>query len=445
MSRTGAVLAALAHGALAQSLGATPFGPGPFGSRLLQQPVPGAPRGAAADGWRAGRLCDITKPPYNAVGDGKTNATEAIRRAIADCGDRPDGGTVLLPAGSGVFITASQWLRSNLTIRVEEGATLQGTVPPGDAPWVYTRRECVMMSAHAGLLNAGRCTRMKDPSVGWDDCAEWTKLTNVVLEGSGTIDGNGEHWLSGGRERPMMLDLLWVDGLTIRDLRIRRPGFWTIHPAFCNNVRVTGLDVYTRGHNTDGIDPDSTWNMYIANNTFDNGDDCIAIKSGRDWSGLMVNISTANILAEKNHFRQGHGVAIGSETSGGIHNVTIRDSELNGTQVAVRVKSCRARGGRVEHVLYEGLRGSAGTAVSLTLNYCSAPATNDTATPEMRNIVVRNVNLEATSKYLECMGLSDSNITGIVLDNVTVTGKGSEKCDDCTIQARNVSPKPCGQ
>ena len=89
-------------------------------------------------------------------------------------------------------------------------------------------------------------------------------------------------------------------------------------PAFCNNVRMTGMDVVTDGANTDGVDPDSTWNMYIAENTISSGDDCVAIKAGRDWSGRMVNISTRNILIEKNDFQAGHGVSIGSETSGWI-------------------------------------------------------------------------------------------------------------------------------
>lgn len=153
------------------------------------------------------------------------------------------GGTVLLPANSGVFVTASLFLKSNLTLRVEEGATLLGTTLPGDAPMVYTRRECVMTMAHAGFLNGGRCLRLKDPLVGWDDCAEWSRLENVVLEGAGTLDANGDWWWQksgAGRLRPMMLDLLWIDGLTIRDLHIRRPGFWTTHPCFCELCPCSG-------------------------------------------------------------------------------------------------------------------------------------------------------------------------------------------------------------
>jgi polygalacturonase len=169
------------------------------------------------------------------------------------------------------------------------------------------------------------------------DCAAWGKLENVVLEGPGTVDGDGAKWLASDQEslRPVLLDLLWIDGLTLKDLSLRRPAFWTAMPAFCNNVRVTGMDIVTAGGNTDGLDPDSTWNVYVSGNLIDSGDDCVAIKAGRDWSGRMVNISTRNVLIEANDFRAGHGVSIGSETSGWIQDVVIRDSNMSGTDRCV--------------------------------------------------------------------------------------------------------------
>ena len=286
---------------------ALPPGPGPFGQIKLRQPVPGAERALTSDGWKQGKLCDVSQAPYNVVNG--SNATATLQQAIDECGDLEGGGTVLVP--SSFFLrTASLWLRSNLTLRVEEGATLLGTATgegaltdPSvlDAPIVYARRNAIMTSAHAGFINAGRCLRKKDPLVGWDDCEEWSKLENVAIEGGGTLDANGQGWYkvwgknshNNYNQRPMMLDLMWVNGLTVRDMKIRRPGYWTVHPTFSNNVRVTGnsiiTDLVNKGTNTDGCDPDSSWNVYIANNHFSTGDDCIAIKSGRDWSGIMVH------------------------------------------------------------------------------------------------------------------------------------------------------------
>lgn len=174
-------------------------GPGPFGSVLLPQPVVGAPRASTPDGWKSGKLCDVTKPPYSATNG--SNATANLQQAINDCGDRPEGGTVLVPSGITLF-TASLFLRSNLTLRVEPESTLLGTATGStktpesinDAPIVYARRNALMTPAHAGLLNGGVCIKKKDPLVGWDDCAEWTKLENVVIEGGGTLDADASDW-----------------------------------------------------------------------------------------------------------------------------------------------------------------------------------------------------------------------------------------------------------
>jgi len=248
-----------------------------------------------------------------------------------------------------------------------------------------------------------------------------------------------------------MLDLLWVDGLAVRDLHIRRPGYWTVHPTFSNNVVVSNNSIITTGSNTDGCDPDSSWNVLIVGNTFSTGDDCIAIKAGRDWSGRMVNISTVNVLATRNYFLKGHGVSIGSETSGWVKNVTISDSRLHGTNLAVRIKTSRGRGGGVEDVLYEGLTGSVISAISLSLNYekPTPPPTNVSATPVIRRIALRNLNLDAEAGrggFLDCQGLEDSKIQGIVFDNVRVTGATSQSCNLCSIEATQVEPRvgKCG-
>jgi hypothetical protein len=198
------LLALLLSAAARMAPAALPPGRAPFGSVLLPQPVPGAARGATAESWRRGKLCDVSRPPFSLRN--ASNGTAALQLAIDTCGDLPDGGTVLVPRGL-VLLTGSLWLRSNLTLRVEGAllGTATGSMATAasiaDAPMVYTRRNSLMVTAHAGLINGGRCLRMKRQPTGGDDCAAWRKLSNVVIEGGGgdggsggTLDGNADDW-----------------------------------------------------------------------------------------------------------------------------------------------------------------------------------------------------------------------------------------------------------
>ena len=153
-----------------------------------------------------------------------------------------------------------------------------------------------------------------------------------------------------------------------------------------------------------------------------------------------MNVSTKNVLAERNQFFKGHGVSIGSETSGWITNVTIRDSVLNGTDKAVRIKSARGRGGGVADVAYQNLRGSAKTGISLSLEYDESDPTNESATPALKNIRVENVTVAADAAYVECLGLNDSAIEDVSFVDVAVSGASAQTCSYCAIAHDGVAP-----
>eukprot|EP01052_Picozoa_sp_SAG31_P036875 SAG31_NODE_4665_length_3055_cov_1.841001_1_plen_197_part_00 len=175
------------------TLGAMPPGPGPFGSVVLPQPVPGAAIFANP------KICDVSQPPYSATNG--SNATAVLSAAIADCGDLPTGGVVLVPPQL-TLLSASLFMRSNLTLRVE--GTLLGTATGStktpqsinDAPIVWARRNALMTDAHAGFINGGRCLA-KAPAQSAqhpDGCLQWSKLENVILEGGGMLDADGSDW-----------------------------------------------------------------------------------------------------------------------------------------------------------------------------------------------------------------------------------------------------------
>ena len=124
-----------------------------------------------------------------------------------------------------------------------------------------------------------------------------------------------------------------------------------------------------------------------------------------------------------------------------VRNITIRNSELHGTNLAVRIKTMRGRGGGVEDVLYENMWGECNSGIQLTLHYGSAAPTNNSATPEMRDITLKDIAVKAGS-YLTCDGLPESTISGIVFDNVTVTGKDGQDCSECVIKATDTKPMP---
>ena len=166
----------------------------------------------------------------------------------------------------------------------------------------------------------------------------------------------------------------------------------------------------------------------------------------------MVNISTRFVVIEGNRLAPmdglaGHGIAFGSETSGWIRDVVVRDMCLNGVEALVRMKSMRGRGGGVERVMYENVSGVVEQAIQITLEYHKkSTKTNASATPIVRDIFVRNVAVTATTSAIVCDGLPDSPITNLTLANVSITGVGStakQVCDHCDGAFMWTHPKLC--
>ena len=290
-------------------------------------------------------VCNIKD--FGAKGDGVTKDTKAIEAAVNKCTEN-GGGTVYVPAGT--YLTGAVFLKSNINLYIEAGATLLFSNDFDDFPIVTSRWEGVKRECFASCINADG-------------------QKNVSVTGHGTIDGNGEFWWKIFREdkealkkdpntekklpypRPKLVAPYECDKFILDGVTLTNSPSWTVNPILCNNVTVHNVTVknpYT-SPNTDGIDPESCSNVHISDCYIDVGDDCIAIKAGTEDTADRVpctNITITNCTMVHGH----GGVVLGSEMSGDITNVTISNCVFEGTDRGIRLKSRRGRGGKVEDI-----------------------------------------------------------------------------------------------
>jgi len=373
---------------------------------------------------------------YGAKGDGDTDCTEAFRKAINAC-TTAGGGKVIVPAG--VYLTGAIHLKSNVDLDVSKDATVRfSTDPKSYLPVVFTRYECTEVMNYSPFIYA----------LGQE---------NIAITGEGTLDGQGSKavwysWkrLSDPRElvamgdrgvpvpervfgeghhlRPYFIQPTRCKNVLIKGVHIVDSPMWVMTPLYCTNVTIEGVTVDTQGPNTDGCDPDSCTDVLIKDCHFSDGDDCIAIKSGRDVDGRRVNIPSRNIVVQNCVFKDGHGgVTVGSETSGGVENVFAEDCHFDSPNLdmAMRLKTGMTRGGFIRNIFIRNCTvKSARTGVGITMRY---PGTLDGhATPVIRNIDIRNCTFAHLSRQpIIIEGFSDLvRITDVTIANCVFPGTG---------------------
>ena len=377
---------------------------------------------------------------YGAVGNGVTDCTEAFRTAIENC-SRAGGGQVVVPAG--IFLTGPIHLKSNVNLLTERGATIRFSTNPKDfLPAVFARYEGTEVMNYSPFIYA-------------------FEQTNIAVTGRGTLDGQASkavwyQWkLSGdprqlvqmaargvpperrifgdGRHlRPNFVVPFRCRNVLIQGVHIIDSPMWVLNPVYCTNVIVRNVTVQTKGPNTDGCDPDSCANVLIQNCSFSDGDDCIAIKSGRDRDGQRVNVPCQNIVIQNCLFKAGHGgVAIGSETSGGVQNVFAENCRFDSPdlEMAMRFKTNPARGGYIRNVYVRNcVVRQAQVGIDMTLRYASSGAIEGDSIPVIRNIDIRDCvfrQLTKTPVFIE--GWSPSNpITDVTIANCRFLHAGQE-------------------
>ena len=323
---------------------------------------------------------------YGAKADTTVKNTRSIQKAIDAC---TEGGTVYIPKG--VFVTGALFLKSNMTLFIEEGAVLKGSADVADyQPMIMNRFEGWEMNTYASLLNAGTLNRKGGYSV-----------KNLRITGGGTISGGGRKLgdamikANGLRSRGRLILLMNCQDVCISNLTLTEPASWTLHYIYSDNVTCHDLTIITNVRNGDGIDPDSSTDSYIFNCIFDTGDDCIAIKSGKNPEGFYIAKPTKNVRITHCDFKRGHGISIGSEMSGGVSDVLIQDCTAGALLNGMQIKGTKDRGGYVRNIQVADCKLLKITIFS-SLNY-----NNDgEAAPELptfENISFRNIDLSDAS------------------------------------------------
>ena len=437
---------------------------------------------------------NLTK--YGAVADGQVLNTDAFRKAIDACAEK--GGTVLVPRG--LWLTGPIVLKSNVNLHLATGALVQFTADRSQYPLINTTWE------------GEEALRSQAPISG-------VNLTNIALTGNGTFDGAGDAWrpvkksklnetqwqkllASGGalndkkdywypsasslkgnlqatagtlrkslnpqdyadvRDylRPNMLSLTSCKQVLLEGFTIENSPAWTIHPLLCENITLRNVTAKNPwyGQNTDALDLESCRDGVVEGCTFDVGDDGICIKSGRDEQGRKRGVPTENFIIRNTKVYHAHGgFVIGSEMSGGARNLYVSNCTFIGTDVGLRFKTARGRGGVVENIFVDGvdMTDIAGEAILFDMYYAAKDpvpmAGESTAppviaamplnegTPQFQGFRIRNVTCKGATTGILVRGLPEMSIKDISIENAVLECKRGLVCQEAeNIRLKNVT------
>ncbi|MGV1958553.1 glycoside hydrolase family 28 protein [Agrobacterium sp. 22-214-1] len=377
---------------------------------------------------------------------------QALERAVAAV---PQGGALRLSAG--LWTAFPVRLKSNMTFHLAEGAVLRAPSNRRGWPILPARDEAGhMLGSWEGLPDA--CFAAPVHAISAD---------NLVIEGRGVLDGSGDSgdWWSwpketrDGARRPRGLHLVSCRNTNLLGFTIRNAASWTIHPQGCEDLIAAGLSIVAPhdSPNTDGFNPESCRNVTISGVRFSVGDDCIAVKAGkRGPDGEDDHLAeTRGIRVRHCLMQRGHGgLVIGSEMSGGVHDVAVEDCDMVGTDRGLRLKTRRGRGGTVSNiamrrVLLDGVQ----TALSANAHYhCDAdghddwvqsrnPAPVDGGTPFIDGICVEDVEIRNLSHAAGAfLGLAEAPIRNIAIRNLTIVSRDPSATATPPIMADRVRP-----
>ena len=407
----------------------------------------------AASAQPAARVFNIAD--YGAAADGSTPATEAFRKAIA-AAKSAGGGIIYVPPGS--YKSGPIELFSNMTLEIEAGAVIEFPV----APLPFTKGRYLGVEALTPMPLIGAADAENVAVIGRGilrtaDYEAWRKAYPgvggaVSTHGDETAGANGPHWdlllkhleakqpvseqeyrEAAAELRPSFLCFMNSRNVLVEGIRIIGAPMFVVHLLYSENATVRNVTIETYpGPHTNGIVADSSRHVRISDDYIDTGDDGIVLKSGKDADGLRVNRPTEDVTITNCTVLHAHGaVVLGSETAGGIRNVVASNITADGTEIGIRLKSRRGRGGAVENVRFENwTMRNVREGIVITSYYVmggeSATAEEPVSerTPVFRNLAIAHVTIDgATKQAVEIDGLPEMPIAALRLSDVIASGQ----------------------
>ncbi|MBR1667017.1 MAG: glycoside hydrolase family 88 protein [Bacteroidaceae bacterium] len=399
----------------------------------------------------------ITKTGASTTASAAANQ-KAIQRAIDRC-SKKGGGKVIVPAGL-TFKTGAIELKSGVNLVVEDGAVLAFVFEPELYPIVETSWEgldcynlspCIYAFKAKDIAVTGNGTidggGNRDTWWPWCGAAKYGWKEGMVSQKNGArarLLQNGEDGVpmvdeKGKRSalrtftakdgmRPQLVGFNQCERVLIEDVTLLSSPFWVIHPLKCVDVTVRGVHINNNGPNGDGCDPESCNRVLIEHCFFNTGDDCIAIKSGRNRDGRTRGMPSQNIIIRHCEMKNGHGgVVIGSEISGGCKNVFAHDCMMDSPNLdrVLRIKTNSCRGGVIEHINMRDIKvGQCGESVlKINLDYEHNEVCCRGNYPTVRNVLMENVTCEKSKYGVQIIGLEeDTYVHDITVRNCRFNG-----------------------
>ena len=390
---------------------------------------------------------DFSILDYGAKNDSTFDALPALKKAIDAASQNPGGGRVLVPAGV-FFVKGPIHLKSHVELHLEKAARIKFSTDAGDyLPVVHTRYEGMEMMNYSPLVYA-------------------YNQTDIAVTGEGVLDGqaNNEHWWwwtgskrfgwkegmpqqekpddkpllnqmnkdqvpvekrvfgKGHYLRPTFVEFYGCKNILIQGVTLINSPFWILHPTLSQNITIDGVSTLSYGPNNDGCDPESCTDVWIKNCHFANGDDCIAIKSGRDQDGRAFNVPAKNIIIENCKMEDGHGgVVIGSEASGGAEDIYGQNLEMNSPSLdrAIRIKSNSCRGGVMRRFYFRNIEVGQvhESVIKINMFYDEKSTAGCNFTPTLDSVFIDHINSHKSEYAINLQGREDKHVTNIRIDS----------------------------